>query len=55
MRVDELANLDLADIEKPWMPDRTAWLEDIAHTEWTVDELASGYPLQRLLPGLQSH
>lgn len=50
-----VANLDLADIEKPWMPDRTAWLEDIAHTEWTVDELASGYPLQRLLPGLQSH
>jgi len=50
-----VANLDLLDIEKPWMPDRTAWLEDIAHTEWTVEEIASGYPLQRLLPGLQSH
>ena len=47
-----VANLDLLDIEKPWMPDRTAWLEDIAHTEWTVEEIASGYPLQRLLPRL---
>lgn len=50
-----VANLDLLDIEKPWMPDRTAWLENIAHTEWTVAEIASGYPLQRLLSGLQSH
>jgi hypothetical protein len=47
-----VANLDLLDIEKPWMPDRTAWLEDMAHTEWTVEELAAGYPLQRLLPRL---
>lgn len=50
-----VANLNLLDIEKPWMPDRTAWLEDIAHTEWTVEEIASGYPLQRLLSRLQSH
>lgn len=49
-----VANIDFADIEKPWMPDRTAWLTDIAHTEWTTEELASGYPLQRLLSGLQS-
>ena len=47
-----VGNLDLSDIEKPWMPDRTAWLEDIAHTEWTVEEIASGYPLRRLLPRL---
>lgn len=49
-----VANLNLSDIEKPWMPDRTAWLEDIAHTEWTVEEIASGLPIQRLLPRLQS-
>ena len=49
-----VANLDLLDIEKPWMPNRTAWLEDIAHTEWTTEEISSGYPLQRLLPRLQS-
>jgi len=50
-----VANLNLLDIEKPWMPDRTAWLEDIAHTEWTTQEIASGLPIQRLLPRLQSH
>lgn len=50
-----VANLNLLDIEKPWMPDRTAWLEDIAHTEWTVEEIASGLPVRRLLPRLQSH
>ena len=50
-----VANLDLSDIEKPWMPDRTAWLEDIAHTEWTTQEIASGLPVQRLLSRLQSH
>jgi hypothetical protein len=49
-----VANLNLLDIEKPWMPDRTAWLEDIAHTEWTTQEIASGLPIQRLLPRLQS-
>ena len=49
-----VANMDLADIEKPWMPDRTAWVETIAHTEWTTEELASGYPIQRMLSRLQS-
>jgi hypothetical protein len=44
-----VANLDLAEIEKPWMPDRTAWLETIAHTEWTVEEIASGVPIKRLI------
>lgn len=44
-----VANLNLADIEKPWMPDRTAWLETIAHSEWTVDEIASGVPIKRLI------
>jgi hypothetical protein len=47
-----VANLDLLDIEKPRMPDRTAWLEDIVHTEWTTEEIASGLPVQRLLSGL---
>lgn len=44
-----IANLDLAEIEKPWMPDRTTWLETIAHTEWTVKEIASGVPIKRLI------
>lgn len=44
-----VANLDLQQIESPNRPDRRAWLEMISHTEWTLDEIASGEPLARLL------
>lgn len=43
-----VANLDLADIESPAKPDREQWLLDLAHTEWTVSELAAGVPQKRL-------
>jgi hypothetical protein len=49
-----VANLDIANIEAPVMPDRGRWLIELAHTEWTVAEIAEGWPLMRLLPGLQS-
>ena len=38
----------LHDIENPLMPDRTQWLNDYAHTEWTVEEIAQGNPIKRL-------
>ena len=38
----------LHDIENPLMPDRTQWLNDYAHTEYTVSEIAQGIPLNRL-------
>ena len=38
----------LHDIENPMMPDRTQWLNDYAHTEYTLDEIAQGIPLKRL-------
>jgi hypothetical protein len=38
----------LHDIESPVMPDRQQWLNDYAHTEWTVEEIAQGIPLKRL-------
>lgn len=38
----------LHDIEAPFMPDRTQWLNDYAHTEWTVEEIAQGLPLKQL-------
>ena len=38
----------LHDIEQPLMPDRTQWLNDYAHTEWTVEEISQGLPLNRL-------
>lgn len=44
-----VGNLDLADIENPLRPDRTQWIEQLAHTEWTIPEIESGLPLERLL------
>ena len=38
----------LHDIENPLMPDRQQWLNDYAHTEYTVDEISQGIPLKRL-------
>jgi len=43
---------NLANIENPVMPDRTQWLNDYAWTEYTVDEIAKGVSLKRLLPFL---
>jgi hypothetical protein len=40
----------LENIEKPVLPDRDEWFLKLTHTEWTVDEIAQGVPLQRLLP-----
>ena len=44
-----VGNLDLSVINNPVRPDRTAWLERLAHTEWYTEEIASGLPLRRLL------
>jgi len=40
------------DIEDPLMPDRTQWLNDYAHTEYTVEEIELGLPLKRLTNSL---
>lgn len=44
-----VANLNLSQIEHPVRPDRQQWLNDLAYTEWTVDELGTGFPQQRLI------
>jgi hypothetical protein len=44
-----VGNADIADIENPLRPNRTQWIEQLAHTEWTIPEIESGLPLQRLL------
>ena len=38
----------LHDIEQPMMPDRQQWLNDYAHTEYTVEEISQGIPLKHL-------
>lgn len=43
----------LADIEKPYDIDRTQWLVELCHTEYTVEEIAQGRWLKRLSPALQ--
>ena len=43
-----VSNHSLDTIENPLMPDRTQWLSDLAHTEWTIQEIAQGLPLAQL-------
>lgn len=47
-----VGNTDFSLIENPNMPDRTQWFNDIAHTEWTVEEIAAGLPLKQLTSAL---
>ena len=44
----DVGNKDFTTIGMPKRPDRTQWLNDIAHTEWTLEEIAEGKPLNRL-------
>lgn len=48
-----VGNTDYATIESPLMPDRTQWLNDYAHTEYTLDEIKAGIPLKYLTEKLQ--
>ena len=36
------------DIESPLMPERTQWLNDYAHTEYTIEEISQGLALKNL-------
>jgi hypothetical protein len=44
-----VANTALDQIETPNMPDRTQWLNNLAWTEWLVEEMAEGLPQQLLI------
>jgi hypothetical protein len=43
-----VSNSDFAFIENPKMPDREAWFDDLTWTEFTVDEIRQGLPLDHL-------
>jgi len=43
-----VANLDWSMVENPSQPDREQWANDLAWTEWTLQEITAGIP-QRLL------
>jgi hypothetical protein len=44
----DVANHSYANIESPLMPDRQQWINDYAHTEYTVDEISKGIPIKHL-------
>ena len=48
----DVGNTNLAGINAPLMPDRTQWLNDLAYTEWTLEEIEQGLPLKRLTSSL---
>lgn len=43
-----VGNHSVSNIENPVMPDRQQWVNDLAHTEYTVEEIANGLPLKNL-------
>ena len=47
-----VGNTDLSQIENPIRPDREQWITELCHTEWTLEEIATGKPFERLLVGL---
>ncbi len=44
----DVANKDLKDIHTPTLPDRQQWLNDYAHTEYTIEEISQGIPHKHL-------
>jgi hypothetical protein len=44
----DVGNRSLDTINSPLKPDRQQWLNDLAHTEFTVQEIAQGLPLKQL-------
>lgn len=42
-----VANLDFSKIENPLRPDRTQWVNDLAWTEWTTEEISQGQGLEQ--------
>jgi hypothetical protein len=49
-----LAHPVSSSIENPMVQDRSKWLIDICHTEWTIEEIAQGIPQSRLLSHLNA-
>jgi hypothetical protein len=43
---------NFSEIENISLPDRNEWFKKLCHTEWTVDEIRSGIPFDRLLKSL---
>jgi|TARA_R110000850_G_scaffold22102_1_gene64490 hypothetical protein len=44
----DVGNIKLADINTPAMPNRLAWANKLAYTEWFADEIEQGIPWARI-------
>ena len=49
----DVAEQNLRNIENPLYCDRTQWLNDYAHTEYTIEEISQGIPLKHLTSKLK--
>jgi hypothetical protein len=45
----------IENINNPTLPDREEWFLKLCHTEWTVDEISKGLPIQRLVSALENY
>lgn len=45
----------IENINRPILPDRTQWFVKLCHTEWTVQEISTGIPIQRLVAALKNY
>lgn len=43
-----VSNTDFSNIDNPVRPNRSEWLEKLCHTEWTIEEIEKGIPLNRI-------
>lgn len=43
-----VAGQKIAEVATPYYSDRQQWLNDYAHTEWTIEEISQGIPLKHL-------
>ncbi len=43
-----ICNRDLKDINNPKFPDRTQWANNLAYTQWTLEEMKQGLPQRHL-------
>jgi hypothetical protein len=49
----DVGNIKLADINTPAMPNRLAWANKLAYTEWFEDEIEQGLPWARIRSKLE--
>jgi hypothetical protein len=42
-------------VDNPTLPDRAEWFLKLCHTEWTVNEISNGLPIQRLATTLKNY